>query len=114
VSRKTINRIDLYEAVYRKVGLSRTETAHLVEMVLETISSAVVRGESVKISSFGTFVVREKKARIGRNPRTGKLTPITSRRVMTFKASTVLKQKVLSGAAKRIPPENLTVVSSKE
>lgn len=96
--RKTVKRSDLYEAVYRKVGLSRTETAQLVEMVLETISSTVVQGVSVKLSSFGTFEVREKKARIGRNPKTGQETPIAPRRVMTFKASTALKQNVLDGS----------------
>lgn len=95
---KTLKRADLYEAVYREIGLSRTETAQLVEMVFETISSAIVKGESVKISSFGNFEVRDKKARIGRNPRTGQAAPISQRRVMVFKASATLKQKIVDGS----------------
>lgn len=93
---KTLTRADLAEAVYRRVGLSRTESADLVEMVLEEICSAIVRGESVKLSSFATFHVRSKNERVGRNPKTGEEVPISPRRVMTFKASNVLKQKILS------------------
>ncbi len=92
---KTITRADLAESVYRKVGLSRTESAQLVEMVLDEICDAVVRGETVKISSFATFHVREKNERIGRNPKTGEEVPILPRRVMTFKASNVLKNRIL-------------------
>lgn len=92
---KTITRADLSEAVFRKVGLSRTESAALVEMVLEEICDAIVRGESVKLSSFATFHVRDKNERVGRNPKTGEEVPISPRRVMTFKASNVLKQRVL-------------------
>lgn len=91
---KTITRADLCEAVYQKVGLSRTESADLVEMVLGEISDCLVEGESVKLSSFGTFLVRSKGERIGRNPKTGEEVPISPRRVMVFKPSNVLKQKI--------------------
>jgi integration host factor subunit alpha len=93
---KTLTRADLAESVYRKVGLSRTESAQLVEMVLDEICEAIVRGETVKLSSFATFHVREKNERIGRNPKTGQEVPILPRKVMTFKASNVLKQRILS------------------
>jgi integration host factor subunit alpha len=92
---KTLTRADLAEAVYRKVGLSRTESAQLVESVLEEICDAIVRGETVKLSSFATFQVRDKNERIGRNPKTGEEVPILPRRVMTFKASNVLKNRIL-------------------
>lgn len=91
----TLTRADLAEAVYRKVGLSRTESAQLVEMVLDEICDAIVRGETVKLSSFATFQVRSKNERIGRNPKTGEEVPILPRKVMTFKASNVLKSKIL-------------------
>lgn len=91
------------EAVYRKVGLSRTESAELVESVLEEICNAIVRGETVKLSSFATFQVRDKNERVGRNPKTGEEVPISPRRVMTFKASNVLKSRILEGHAP--PPE---------
>ncbi|MEZ5811711.1 MAG: integration host factor subunit alpha [Rhizobiaceae bacterium] len=92
---KTITRADLAEAVYRNVGLSRTESAQLVEMVIDEICDAIVRGETVKLSSFATFQVRSKKERVGRNPKTGEEVPILPRRVMTFKASNVLKGRIL-------------------
>jgi len=92
---KTLTRADLAESVYRTVGLSRTESAQLVEMVLEEICGALVRGETVKLSSFATFQVRSKNERLGRNPKTGEEVPILPRRVMTFKASNVLKQRIL-------------------
>ena len=89
-----MTRADLCEAVYQKVGLSRTESAELVERVLDEICASIVRGESVKLSSFGSFVVRQKGERIGRNPKTGEEVPISPRRVMVFKPSNVLKQKI--------------------
>ena len=92
---KTLTRADLAEAVYRKVGLSRTESAELVETVLDEICEAIVRGETVKLSSFATVHVRGKNERIGRNPKTGEEVPILPRRVMTFKASNVLKNRIL-------------------
>jgi integration host factor subunit alpha len=91
---RTVTRADLCEAVYQKVGLSRTESADLVEMVLDEISDCLVRGESVKLSSFGSFLVRSKGERIGRNPKTGEEVPISPRRVMVFKPSNVLKQRI--------------------
>ncbi|MBP0439087.1 integration host factor subunit alpha [Tianweitania sediminis] len=94
---KTLTRADLAEAVYRKVGLSRTESAQLVESVLDEICAAIVRGEDVKLSSFATFHVREKNERVGRNPKTGEEVPISPRKVMTFKASNVLKSRILDG-----------------
>jgi integration host factor subunit alpha len=92
---RTITRADLCEAVYQKVGLSRTESAELVETVLREIADSLSRGETVKLSSFGSFVVREKGKRVGRNPKTGEEVPILPRRVMTFKASNVLKGRIL-------------------
>lgn len=97
MAEKTLTRADLAEAVYRKVGLSRTESAQLVEMVLDEICDAIVRGESVKLSSFATFQIRSKNERIGRNPKTGEEVPILPRRVLTFKASNVLKGRILRG-----------------
>ncbi len=91
---KTVTRADLCEAVYQKVGLSRTESAELVELVLREISDNLVDREAVKLSSFGSFVVRSKGERIGRNPKTGEEVPISPRRVMVFKPSNVLKQKI--------------------
>ncbi|MFV0243408.1 MAG: integration host factor subunit alpha [Qingshengfaniella sp.] len=94
---KTLTRMDLSEAVFREVGLSRNESAQLVEAVLGHMSDALVRGESVKISSFGTFNVREKAARIGRNPKTGEEVPIHPRRVLTFRPSHLMKDRVAQG-----------------
>ena len=91
---KTITRADLSEAVYQRVGLSRTESAELVEHVLSEMSEAIARGETVKLSSFGSFVVRSKGERIGRNPKTGIEVPITPRRVMVFKPSNILKSRI--------------------
>ena len=99
---KTVTRADLCEAVYQKVGLSRTESAALVELVLKEITDCLERGETVKLSSFGSFVVRKKGQRIGRNPKTGKEVPISPRRVMVFKPSAILKQRINSeGKARR-------------
>jgi integration host factor subunit alpha len=91
---KTLTRSDLAEAVYREVGLSRNESAELVESVLGHISDALTRGETVKISSFGTFSAREKGRRIGRNPKTGEEVPIEPRRVLVFRASHILKDRM--------------------
>jgi integration host factor subunit alpha len=88
---RTVTRADLCEAVYQKVGLSRTESAALVERVLSEMCDCLARGETVKLSSFGSFVVRSKGLRIGRNPKTGVEVPIEPRRVMVFKPSNVLK-----------------------
>lgn len=90
----TVTRADLSELVYEEVGLSRNESAELVESVLDEISDVLVEGEMVKVSSFGNFVVRKKGERIGRNPKTGEEVRIPPRRVLIFKASHVLKEKI--------------------
>ena len=92
----TLTRAELTEAVYEEVGLSRNESAELVEAVLGEMSNALIRGESVKISSFGSFTIRNKSERIGRNPKTGQEVPITPRRVVIFKPSHVLKNRINS------------------
>ncbi|WP_424981373.1 integration host factor subunit alpha [Maritalea sp. S77] len=94
MSGKTLTRADLSEAVYQQVGLSRAESAELVERVLEMMSDSLVDGESVKLSSFGSFLVRSKNERVGRNPKTGEEVPILPRRVLVFKPSNVLKNKI--------------------
>ena len=94
---KTLTRMDLAEAVHSEVGLSRNDSAQLVESVLNHVSDALVRGETVKLSSFGTFSVREKSARIGRNPKTGEEVPIHPRRVLTFRPSHLMKDRVAAG-----------------
>ena len=93
-AQRTVTRVDLAEAVYRCVGLSRKELAILVESVLDELADALIGGESVKLSSFGRFLVRAKSERIGRNPKTGIEVPITRRRVMVFKPSNVLKARI--------------------
>lgn len=90
----TVTRASLSESVYSEVGLSRNESAQLVEGVLDEICDALVRGETVKISSFGTFSVRQKGERIGRNPKTGEEVPIKPRKVLVFRASHVLKDRI--------------------
>lgn len=94
---RTLTRMDLSEAVFREVGLSRNESAQLVESVLEHMSNSLVDGQTVKISSFGTFSVRDKAARIGRNPKTGEEVPIHPRRVLTFRPSHLMKDRVAAG-----------------
>jgi len=97
MSEKTLTRMDLSESVFREVGLSRNESADLVESVLEKISASLVSGEQVKISSFGTFSIRKKNARVGRNPKTGEEAPIPPRRVLTFRPSHLMKDRVSEG-----------------
>jgi integration host factor subunit alpha len=97
MSDKTLTRMDLSDAVFRAVGLSRNESAQLVERVLDLMSDALVNGEQVKISSFGTFSVRAKTARVGRNPKTGEEVPISPRRVLTFRPSHLMKDRVAAG-----------------
>lgn len=94
---KTLTRMDLAEAIHDGVGLSRNDSAQIVESVLTHISDALVRGEQVKISSFGTFSIREKNARVGRNPKTGEEAPINARRVLTFRPSHLMKDSVAQG-----------------
>ncbi len=90
----TVTRSDLTEAVYQEVGLSRNESAQLVESVLHEIVDTLAQGEPVKLSSFGTFSVVNKAQRIGRNPKTGEEVPILPRRVLVFRASHVLKDRI--------------------
>ena len=93
----TLTRSDLSEAVHREIGLSRNDSSQMVETILERISDALISGEAVKISSFGTFAVRDKGARMGRNPKTGEEVPIDPRRVLVFRPSHILKERVNGG-----------------
>ena len=91
---KTLTRADLSEAVHRQIGLSRSESADLVKSVLDLVSITLEQGETVKLSSFGTFMVRQKNGRVGRNPKTGEEVPITPRRVLVFRPSQVMKNVI--------------------
>ena len=97
----TITRAHLSESVYQEVGLSRNESADLVESVLKELADTLTRGEPVKISSFGSFAVRQKGERLGRNPKTGEEVPIKPRRVLVFRASNVLKNRINATADSR-------------
>ena len=98
---ETVTRARLSEAVYQEVGLSRNESAELVESVIAEISGALERGEMVKISSFGSFAVRQKGQRVGRNPKTGQEVPITPRKVLVFRPSNIMKQRINTGLVRR-------------
>jgi integration host factor subunit alpha len=100
---KTLTRADLAEAVVRKVGLPRNESQQMVELVLGEVSSALARGENVKLSSFGSFGIRQKGQRIGRNPKTGREVPITPRRVLVFRPSNIMKQRINNALVLRRP-----------
>ena len=93
----TLTRADLAETINRKLGLSRAESLELVEAILTKMADALAKGENVKISGFGSFVLRDKNERVGRNPKTGIQVPITPRRVLTFRASQLLKEKIAKG-----------------
>jgi integration host factor subunit alpha len=93
-SMNTLTRADLAEAINRKLGLSRTDSLTMVESILDLMTGALETGENVKISGFGTFLLRDKSERIGRNPKTGVEVPIVPRRVLTFRASQMLKDRV--------------------
>ena len=101
MSETTVTRADLSEAVYQEVGLSRNDSATLVETVLNEIVEALTRNETVKLSSFGSFSVRQKGKRVGRNPKTGEEVPITPRRVVTFRPSQMLREFVEKGGRGR-------------
>lgn len=108
-SSKTMTRADLAEAVYAQVGLSRNESSDLVEQLLDEMMAALVSGDNVKVSSFGSFSVREKGERIGRNPKTGVEVPISPRKVLVFRASHVLKDKIMKGGQQEtLPPTDTT------
>ena len=94
----TLTRADLTEAVFQAVGLSRTDSAQMVEDMLEEVCGALAKGETVKLSSFGTFAVRQKSQRMGRNPKTGVEVPIAPRRVLTFRASQMMRANVAQEA----------------
>ena len=94
MDRKTLTRQNISEALYRNIGLSKHESALILESVLEQISSALIDGESVKLSSFGTFYPRQKRERIGRNPKTGVTATINARRVISFKPSKLMKERI--------------------
>jgi integration host factor subunit alpha len=96
-SMNTLTRADLADAINRKLGLSRSESLAMVESILSHMGQAMEQGENVKISGFGTFLLRDKAQRIGRNPKTGVEVPITPRRVLTFRASQLLKDRIAKG-----------------
>jgi integration host factor subunit alpha len=93
----TLTRADLGDVVHRKLGLSRAESASMVERVLHHMCAALSHGENVKISGFGSFILRDKGERIGRNPKTGVEVPIAPRRVMTFRASQTMRDRIARG-----------------
>ncbi len=101
MTQRTLTRMDLCEAVFREVGLSRNESSELVEAVLDHMADSLVQGEQVKISSFGTFSVRSKSERVGRNPKTGIEAAIPPRRVLTFRPSNLMKDRVAAGNKRR-------------
>jgi integration host factor subunit alpha len=114
---ETVTRARLSDAVYQEVGLSRNESAELVGSVIAEISGALERGEMVKISSFGSFAVRQKGKRVGRNPKTGEEVPINPRRVLVFRASHALKHQINNGltepaTGRNRPPSRAGKVSS--
>ena len=102
---KTLTRADLADAVVRKIGLPRNESQELVELVLGEISVTLSRGENVKLSSFGSFGVRDKGRRNGRNPKTGEEVPITPRRVLIFRPSNIMKDRINNGLTRRTAAE---------
>ena len=94
MDKKTLTRADLSESLHRTIGLSRTESAEMVNNVLDLVADSLAEGRSVKLSSFGTFMVRSKRERMGRNPKTGEEVPITPRRVLVFRPSQVMKNVI--------------------
>ena len=105
-----MTKADIIEGVYEKVGFSKKESAEIVELVFDTLKETLERGDKIKISGFGNFQVRQKKARVGRNPQTGKEIEISARRVLTFRPSQVLKS-ALKGEA---PPENHAEIDARD
>jgi integration host factor subunit alpha len=98
---KTLTRADLAETVVEKVGLPRNESQELVELVIRVLSERLAEGEAVKLSSFGSFNIRQKGERVGRNPKTGKEVPITPRRVLVFRPSNIMKDRINAGLGRR-------------
>jgi integration host factor subunit alpha len=101
MSGKTLTRADLAETVVQKVGLPRNESQELVELVIKVLSERLAEGEAVKLSSFGSFNIRQKGERVGRNPKTGKEVPITPRRVLVFRPSNIMKERINNGLGRR-------------
>ncbi|MFM7084693.1 MAG: integration host factor subunit alpha [Hyphomicrobium sp.] len=101
MSSRTLTRADLAEAVVKKIGLPRNESQDLVELLLNEISSSLALGNSVKLSSFGSFGIRQKGLRVGRNPKTGKEVPITPRKVLVFRPSNIMKDRINTGLTRR-------------
>ncbi|WP_221792376.1 integration host factor subunit alpha [Aquisediminimonas sediminicola] len=93
----TLTRADIAERLNQEIGLSKAESAALLDQVLDNVTDALVRGENVKLSGFGSFLLRDKKERIGRNPKTGVEVPITPRRVLTFRASQMARETIIKG-----------------
>jgi integration host factor subunit alpha len=102
---KTLTRADLAEAVVQKVGLPRNESQELVELILQEISTSLAAGQTVKLSSFGSFGIRQKGQRVGRNPKTGKEVPITPRKVLVFRPSNIMKERINQGLIRRSAAE---------
>ncbi|HWE16350.1 MAG TPA: integration host factor subunit alpha [Hyphomicrobiaceae bacterium] len=101
MSGKTLTRADLAETVVQKVGLPRNESQELVELVIKVLSERLSEGEAVKLSSFGSFNIRQKGERVGRNPKTGQEVPITPRRVLVFRPSNIMKDRINNGLGRR-------------
>jgi integration host factor subunit alpha len=93
----TLTRADLADVVHREIGLSRAESANIVERILHHMCHALSEGQNVKISGFGSFILRDKGERIGRNPKTGVEVPIAPRRVLTFRASQIMRERIVDG-----------------
>jgi integration host factor subunit alpha len=104
---KTVTRVELCAAVYKSGKLSRSASVEMVELVLKEITDALEKGETVKLSSFGNFVVRKKNERLGRNPKTGKAVPISPRRVVVFKPSAIMKEQVNTKSGTKMPDMEL-------
>lgn len=102
---KTLTRADLAEALVQKVGLPRNESQEMVELVLKEISVSLAKGDQVKLSSFGSFGIRAKSERVGRNPKTGEEVPIAPRRVLVFRPSNIMKDKINSGLSPKKKPQ---------
>ena len=100
----TLTRADLADTVHRNLGLSRAESAHFVERVLHHMCHALAEGQNVKVSGFGSFILRDKGQRVGRNPKTGKEVPITPRRVLVFRPSNIMKDRINTGRTRRTKP----------
>ena len=101
MSGKTLTRADLAETVVQKVGLPRNESQELVELIIKVLSERLAEGEAVKLSSFGSFNIRQKGERVGRNPKTGQEVPITPRRVLVFRPSNIMKERINNGLGRR-------------